>query len=253
MKGEFESVKDASSQLDTAMVLAAGLGTRMRHLTKDRPKPMVELGGRCLIDHVLDRLQAAGIKQAVVNVHYFADLLERHLARRDAPKVSFSSERDSVLDTGGGVRKALAKLGSRPFLIHNSDSVWLERETANLPAMIAAWDDARMDCLLLLADRETSLGYDGRGDFDLVGDNRVRRRQDGEFVPYVFTGVSIAHPRLFENAPSGAFSMNLLWDRAMQAGRLFGIAHDGVWMHVGTPEALADAEARLKQFEFGGT
>ncbi len=243
----------AVNGLDTAMVLAAGLGTRMRHLSEDRPKPLVELGGRCLIDHVLARLRAAGVKHVVVNVHYLADLLERHLAQYSQPKITISCERDQVLETGGGVKRALPLLGERPFFIHNSDSVWLEGEgeTSNLHRMAQFWDENRMDCLLLVAKRQNCLGYEGAGDFDFLGDNRLRRRQQGEIVPYVFTGVSIAHPRLFENSPQGPFSLNLLWDRAIKAGRLFGVRHHGLWMHVGTPEALRDAEAQLKQFEFG--
>ena len=249
--------------IDTAMVLAAGLGTRMRHLTADRPKPMVALGGRCLIDHVLDRLAGAGISHAVVNLHHHADLLERHLAGRKHPAIRFSCERGSVLDTGGGVKNALPVLGEEPFFVHNSDSVWIEAHEggsyerangadSNLARMIKGFDPDRMDALLLLADRETSLGYEGQGDFDLDASGLVRRRRQGEVVPFVFTGVSIAHPRMFADSPSGRFSMNVLWDRAMGAGRLFGLTHEGLWMHVGTPEALAEAEAQLQAHANGG-
>ena len=226
----------------SAMVLAGGFGKRMLPLTKDKPKPMVELKGRPLVDHVLDRLAAAGVARAVVNVHYCADKLEAHVRRRTRPEILISDERQQLLDTGGGVVKALPMLGAEPFLIHNSDSVWIEGVGSNLERLFAVWDPDAMDSLMLLATAATSLGYDGPGDFVMGKDGRLSRRGEREMAPFVFAGVSIAHPRMFEGAPEGPFSMNRLWDRAIDSGRLFGIRLDGLWMHVGTPEALSEAE-----------
>lgn len=225
-----------------AMVLGGGYGKRMMPLTKDIPKPMVVLKGRPLIDHVLDRIAAAGVPRAVVNVHYCADKLQAHVEKRTHPKIEISDERQQLLDTGGGVAKALPLLGPDPFLIHNSDSVWIEGVGSNLERMFSVWDPDTMDSLMLLASAATSLGYDGSGDFAMDKDGRLSRRGERQMVPFVFTGVSIAHPRIFEGAPDGAFSMNRLWDRAIDNGRLFGIRLDGLWMHVGTPEALVEAE-----------
>ena len=231
----------------TAMVLSAGLGTRMAPANGTLPKPLVPLAGKALIDHVLDRLHAAGITRAVVNVHHKADLIEKHLESRQAPKVEISDEREARLDTGGGVKKALARLGPGPFLIHNSDSVWIEGVGSNLERLIAAWDDARMDCLMLLALASASYGYQGRGDFAFESDGRIRRRKmEQELVPFAFTGVSIAHPRLFDGSPDGTFSLNVVWNRAIAAGRAYGMRMDGIWMHVGTPDALAQAEECLR-------
>ena len=233
------------SRPTTAMVLAAGLGKRMRPLTDVAPKPLVRLGGRALIDHVLDRLSSAGIERAVVNVHYMADALERHLSGRSKPLITISDERDALLDTGGGLRRALPLLGPEPFLIHNSDSVWLEGPHANLDMLIETWDPDRMDALLLLAASARSLGYDGLGDFVMAADGRLARRPRGSIAPFVFAGVSIAHPRLFDGAREEAFSLNVLWNEAIARGRLYGVRLDGFWMHVGTPEALAEAESAL--------
>ncbi len=227
---------------DCAMVLAAGLGTRMRPLTDTLPKPLVSLDGRPLLDHVLDRIAASGIPRAVVNVHYLATKIEQHLASRTTPALVISDERDALLDTGGGVVRALPLLGPKPFLVHNSDSVWIEHGTSNIARLAKAWDGARMDALLLLARKSTSLGYEGKGDFELDVDGRVRRRKENAESDYVFTGVSIAHPRLLEGMPQGAFSLNRPWDDAIRRGRLFGIVLDGIWMHVGTPDAVDDAE-----------
>ena len=232
-------------RVTTAFVLAAGMGRRMQPLTDVVPKPLIHLGGRTLLDHVLDRLAAAGFERTVVNVHYKADQIEDHLAARTAPAITISDERDALLETGGGVMRALPLLGHAPFLIHNSDSVWLEHGISNVERLLTAWNPETMDCLMLLADKATSLGYDGAGDFDLASDGRVSRRQKGTEAPYVFTGVSIADPRLFDGAPSGAFSLNVVWDLAIARGRVSAILLDGTWMHAGTPEALADAEQRL--------
>ena len=234
------------AQLKTAMVLSAGLGTRMAPANNTLPKPLVPLDGKPLIDHVLDRLAAAGIERAVVNVHHKADLIEAHLKGRRVPKIEISDERSAPLDTGGGVKKALPLLGPGPFLIHNADSVWIEGVGSNLARLASAWDEARMDCLMLLALASHSLGYQGRGDFAFAADGRIRRRRvEQEIVPFAFTGVSIAHARLFEGSPEGAFSLNAVWNEAIEAGRAHGVRMEGIWMHVGSPDALAQAETCL--------
>jgi N-acetyl-alpha-D-muramate 1-phosphate uridylyltransferase len=230
---------------ETAMILGAGLGTRMRPYTETLPKPMVPLKGRPLIDHVLDRVVHEGIGHVVVNVHHRADRLEEHLRKRVSPRIEISDEREALLNTGGGIKKALRLLGSQPFLVHNSDSVWIEGTGTNLRRLFDVWDEARMDFLLMLALSSASIGYDGRGDFSCDPDGRIRRRREHEVVPFVFTGVSIIHPRVFDEAPDGEFSITPLWNRAILAGRAFGMRMDGLWMHVGTPEALVDAERAI--------
>jgi MurNAc alpha-1-phosphate uridylyltransferase len=227
------------------MVLSAGLGTRMAAANGNLPKPLIPLNGRALIDRVLDRLADAGVRRAVVNLHHRADLIERHLQGRRSPRLEFSDERGLLLDTGGGTKKALPRLGPAPFLIHNADSVWIESVGSNLARLMDSWHEERMDCLLLLAPASISQGYQGRGDFALEADGRIRRRGEQEVVPFVFAGVSIAHPRLFDDSPEGAFSLNWLWSRAISKGRAWGMRMEGVWMHVGTPEALALAEQCL--------
>ncbi len=228
-----------------ALVLAAGFGHRMRPLTDTLPKPLVRLGGKPMLDHVLDRLAEIGVSDAVVNVHYLADLIEAHLKTRTAPRITISDERDAILDTGGAVNKARHLLGTAPFFVHNSDSVWTEKRGSTLARMVEAWDSRTMDSLLLLAPANASLGYSGRGDFHFDEGGRVRRRQRDESAAYVFAGVSINHPRMFAECPAGAFSLNRVWDRALDQGRLAAICHDGMWMHVGTPDALAEAERCL--------
>src|SRR5215470_7760511 len=198
-----------AGRLTTAMVLCAGLGTRMAPADSGRPKPLVRLQGKALVDRVLDRLAEAGITRTIINLHYRADQIELHLGARKTPAIEFSDERARLLDTGGGVKKALARLGPCRFLIHNADSVWIEGMGSNLARLAAAWDDGAMDCLLMLASASASHGYLGRGDFALAGDGRIsRRRHEEEIVPFAFTGVSVAHPRLFEDTPEGAFSLN---------------------------------------------
>jgi N-acetyl-alpha-D-muramate 1-phosphate uridylyltransferase len=231
--------------IDTAMILGAGLGTRMRPLTDLVPKPLVRLHGKALIDHALDRLEAAGITRVVVNVHYLADKLEAHLKGRKSPRILISNEQGKLLDTGGGVVNALPLIGDKPFIIHNSDTAWIEGIGGSLSRMIADWDEERMDSLMLLALSATSLGYDGHGDFNMEASGMLTRRTERREAPFVFAGVSIAHPRMFEGAPKGTFSLNTLWDRAIAGKRLYGTRLDGVWMHVGTPEALSEAEQRL--------
>jgi MurNAc alpha-1-phosphate uridylyltransferase len=229
-----------------AMVLAAGLGTRMRPLTDTKPKPLVEVAGKALIDHVLDKLSDAGVEQAVVNVHYFAEQLERHLARRTRPRIVISDERGVLLGTGGGVVKALPLLGDAPFFHINSDTIWIDGGTPNLKRLAAAFDPAAMDALLLLAPSAGSIGYSGSGDFTLAPDGRLTARAEGEQAPFVYAGAAILSPALFKGAPAGEFSLTDLFARAAQAGRLHGLPLDGRWMHVGSPDAIREAEAAIK-------
>jgi MurNAc alpha-1-phosphate uridylyltransferase len=225
------------------MVLAAGLGTRMRPLTDTRPKVLVEVMGRPLVDHALDRMAAAGIELAVVNIHHHADLLERHLAARSGPPcVAISDERGALLDSGGGVKKALPLLGTQPFVVMNGDTLWIDGARDNLSALIAAFDARRMDILLLLAPTAGSVGYDGRGDFHLAPDGCLTRRAGNDIAPFVYAGAAVIAPTLFADTPDGAFSLNLLFDRAAATDRLHGLRLDGLWMHVGTPDAVAAAE-----------
>lgn len=235
-----------ASRPKRAMVLAAGLGKRMRPITATVPKPLVEVAGRALIDHSLDRLASAGVEIAVVNIHYLPQLMRAHLARRRRPpEVAISDETAQLLDTGGGIRHALPLLGAEPFYLLNSDSFWIEGARPNLHWLAGAWDDARMDVLLLLAPTVRAVGYRGRGDFRMDTNGRLTRRPEREVVPFAYAGAAIIHPRLFEGAPDGAFSLNLLFDKAAEAERLFGVRMDGVWLHVGTPEAIADAELSI--------
>jgi MurNAc alpha-1-phosphate uridylyltransferase len=229
-----------------AMVLAAGFGTRMHPLTEHKPKPLVEVAGRPLIDHVLDKLAQAGVKRAVVNVHHFADLLERHLAARKAPAIAISDERGVLLGTGGGVKKALALLNGEPFFLINSDTIWLDGATPNLRRLADAFDPAAMDALLLLAPTKGSIGYGGRGDFLMAADGRLTARGEREVAPFVYAGAAILSPALFEDAPAGEFPLTALFARAGAAGRLHGLALEGRWMHVGTPQAIPLAEQAIK-------
>jgi MurNAc alpha-1-phosphate uridylyltransferase len=228
------------------MVLSAGLGTRMRPLTERRPKPLVEVGGKALIDHVLDRLSEAGVERAVVNVHHFAEQIERHLASRSKPKITISDERGLLLGTGGAVVKALPELGNAPFFHINSDSIWIDGVKPNLLALADTFDPASMDALLLLAPTSGSIGYAGRGDFGMAPDGRLRRRAEREVAPFVFAGAAILAPALFKDAPQGEFPLTLLFDRAAEQGRLFGLRLEGLWMHVGTPDAIALAEKAIR-------
>jgi N-acetyl-alpha-D-muramate 1-phosphate uridylyltransferase len=235
------------TEIKTAMVLAAGFGTRMRPLTDRTPKPLVTLGGSTLLDRVLDRLATAGIERAVVNVHHFADQIESHLKTRIEPAITISDERGAILETGGGVLKALPVLGGTPFMVHNSDSVWTETGRSNLRAMMDAWTPRRMDGLLLLARRDTSIGFDGRGDYYMDASGRLTRRCGNDEAPYVFAGVSILKPQLFEGVTEQAFSLVKTFDRAGARNALFGAVLEGTWMHVGTPEALMEAESHLNE------
>jgi len=215
----------------------------MRPLTDTKPKPLIQVGGVALIDHVLGRLAEAGVEEAVVNVHYLPDQIIHHLAGRTRPRVTISDERDAVLDTGGGVVKALPLLGNAPFYHLNSDTMWIEGPRPNLTRMAEFFDPAAMDALLLLAPTATSIGYDGRGDFAMTPDGRLQPRPEREVVPFVYAGAAILTPALFADAPLGAFSLTRLFYRAAEAGRLFGLRLEGTWMHVGTPEAIREAEA----------
>ena len=230
-----------------AMVLAAGLGMRMRPLTDTLPKPLVKVAGKALLDHVLDRLADAGVETAVVNVHRMADRIERHLKGRTRPKIEISDERGELLDTGGGVVKALKLLGPEPFLHMNSDTLWIEGVTPNLPQLAASFDPARMDILLLLASTTASIGYEGRGDFIMAPDGRLSRRAERQVAPFVYAGAALLSPAPFANAPKGKFSLNTMFDRAIEAGRLYGQRLEGTWMHVGTPAAIAAAEAAISE------
>lgn len=231
----------------TAMVLAAGLGLRMRPLTLARPKPLVEVAGKPLIAHAFDRLRAARVKTAVVNVHYLAAQIEAWAKTQDSPRIVISDERTEILDTGGGIVLALPMLGPEPFFVLNSDSFWQEHGPPALDRLRAAWDDSVMDCLLLLCPIAQTVGYDGDGDFVRDGQGRLRRKAGNAGEALAYIGGYLVHPRLFDGAPAGKFSMNRLWDKAIAAGRLHGIVHTGKWLHVGTPEAIALAEAALAE------
>lgn len=230
------------ASISRAMILAAGLGKRMRPITTTTPKPLVRVGGRALIDHAIDRFQQAGIDDIVVNVHYLPDLVETHLQRRKSPRIQVSDERGGLLETGGGVKKALPLLAGEPFFIGNSDSFWIEGPRSNLKRLAEAWDPHRMDILLLLASTASSVGYDGLGDFGMESNGRLTRRGERQVVPFVYAGVGIIKPELFADTPEGAFSLNVLFNRALESGRLHGLRLDGQWLHVGTPEAVRVAE-----------
>jgi MurNAc alpha-1-phosphate uridylyltransferase len=229
-----------------AMVLAAGIGNRMRPLTDSRPKPLVEVAKRALIDYNLDRLAAAKIATAVVNLHHFADLLEAHLRTRAAPKIEFSNERALLLDTGGGIANALPLLGAAPFFLVNSDSLWLEK-VSNLARLAGAFDPARMDAMLLLARPENTVGYEGRGDYFLEANGLLRRRAADEHAPLTYAGGALLSPALLKDAPAGAFPLLPFFDRAQAKGRLFGLELDGLFLHVGTPAAIALAEDAIRR------
>jgi len=230
------------------MILVAGLGLRMRPISQTLPKPLIRLAGRAIIDRLIDKLRAAGISRVVVNVHWLPDQMRAHLAGRSDIEILISDETSGLLDSGGGVRQALDLLGTDPFFVLNGDSVWVDSWAPSLGRMIAQFDAGRMDCLMLLASTIRAIGYDGSGDFLMMADGRLERRPALIQSPFVYCGAFIAQRSLFADAPAGAFSMNLLWDRAQAADRLFGIRHDGPWLHAGTPEALADIETFLKDF-----
>ncbi|SEM45333.1 MurNAc alpha-1-phosphate uridylyltransferase [Sphingomonas gellani] len=231
----------------TAMVMAAGLGKRMRPLTATRPKPLVEVAGKPLIDHVMDRLRASGIQRAVVNVHYLADALEAHLAACCPDMdIVISDERARLMETGGGLMHARPLLGDAPLLVVNSDNLWVDGPVDAIRLLASRWNDATMDVLLLLVPLARANNHRGQGDFHLGPDGRItRRRGAGRVAPFVYTGIQILHPRILVDAPEGPFSTNLFWDRAIEAGRAFGMVHQGLWFDVGTPAAIPATEAML--------
>lgn len=226
----------------TAMVLAAGFGTRMRPLTDHTPKPLVVVAGKPLLDHVLDRLADAGVAKAVVNVHYLGEQIIAHVTDRERPRVTISDERDVVLGTGGAVVKALPLLGNDPFFHLNADTMWIDGVQPNLDRLAAAFDPSQMDILLLMAPTASSIGYDGTGDYAMTPDGRLHKRKELQVAPFVYAGVAILSPAIFKDAPQGEFSLTRLFDAAAERGRLFGLRLEGVWMHVGTPDAVQAAE-----------
>ena len=232
---------------DTAMVMAAGLGKRMRPLTAAMPKPLVRVAGRSLLDRTLDRVAEAGIARAVVNVHYLADAIEAHLAPRAAPRIVISDEREELLETGGGLIKAAgAGLLPDPFFACNADSIWLDGPVNAFADLSAHWDAARMDALLLVVPHARAHNFDGMGDFYMDAAGRLRRKVPGRIAPFIYTGIQLVSHRLLRDAPAGKFSTNLLWDRAIEEGRLFGMAFTGLWSEVGTPQHIAPAAEALQ-------
>lgn len=231
------------------MVLAAGLGLRMRPITDRIPKPMIEVAGCTMLDRAIHHLRCAGVERIVVNLHWKGDVIRQHLAGQ--ADIVLSDESDRLLETGGGVARALPLLGDEPFYVVNGDIVWFDGVTPALGRLAAAWDDAAMDALLLMQRTPSAYGYDGPGDFFLDPLGQARRRKQREIAPYLFSGVQILHPRLVADVPDGPFSLNLLYDRALADGRLRGVVHDGAWYHVGTPESLAEIDKRILDAESG--
>jgi N-acetyl-alpha-D-muramate 1-phosphate uridylyltransferase len=228
----------------TAMVMAAGYGKRLRPLTDTVPKPMVKVLGRPMIDVVLDRLVAAGVERAVINLHHLGNVIRAHLQDRTDIEILYSEEPE-ILETGGGTKQALPLLGPDPFFVVNAKIIWLNGREDALHRLAEAWDGARMDSLLLLQPTVTAIGYGGPGDFLMDQDGNISRRPEWEVAPFLYSGINITHPRLFDDSPDGAYSVNALWDRAIAAGRLFGIRHDGEWYHVSTVQQLGDVEREL--------
>lgn len=235
-----------SAKLSTAMLMAAGLGKRMRPLTATRPKPLVRVAGKALIDHALDKIEAAGIGRVIVNVHYLPDSVIAHLnARKSGAEYLISDERDKLLETGGGLMKAASLLGDQPFLCANSDNLWVDGPRDSILMLAELWDDAKMDALLLMIPHARATCHTGPGDFHMAPDGRLSRRKPGHVAPFVYTGVQILSPRVLVDPPAEIFSTNIFWDRAMAAGRLYGASHPGLWFDVGTPQAIPVVEAEL--------
>ena len=228
-----------------AVVLAAGLGKRMHPITLETPKPLVRVHGKALIDHGIDALARAGVTKVVVNVHHLADRLENHLAACKEPEIVISDEREELLDSGGGAAKATGLLDPSPFYLLNGDSFWIEGYRPNLLRMAEQWDPVRMDFLMLVANMCNAIGYDGPGDVSMEADGRLSWRKERHVSPFAYAGAAIVRPELFRDVPQGPFSLKLLFDRACEAGRLYGVRLDGLWLHVGTPEAITDAEAAI--------
>ena len=231
---------------DTAMIMAAGLGKRMRPLTATQPKPLVRVAGKPLIDHTLDRLADAGVQKAVVNVHYLADALEAHVTERTAPRVTISDEREMLLETGGGMIRAQSHLPD-PFFCLNSDNIWLDGPRDAFHDLSARWNADEMDALLLLVPHARAINFTGKGDFHMDPLGRLSRRRSGHIAPYIYTGIQLVSHRLLRDAPEGKFSTNILWSRAIAEGRLFGAVFTGLWFEVGTPEAIAPTEEALRR------
>jgi MurNAc alpha-1-phosphate uridylyltransferase len=239
---------DAADAPDTAMLLAAGLGKRMRPLTATRPKPLVEVGGATLLDHALDHVRAGGVRRVVVNVHHYADALEAHLRRAAGDlDVAISDERGQLLETGGGVVRARALLGDKPFFVVNTDNVWIDGPIDTMRLLSHRWDDAAMDALLLVVPLARAAAHGGSGDFHMDAGGRIARRRARRIAPFVYTGVQLVSPRLLDGAPDGAFSFNRLWDRAIEAGRAYGVVHQGLWCDVGAPGNIPVAEEMLRR------
>lgn len=230
---------------DVAMVLAAGLGKRMRPLTASRPKPLVRVADRPLIDHALDKLAEAGVARVVVNVHYLPDAMTAHLAHRHNPEIAISDERQVLLETGGGMVHALPLIGSDPFFALNSDNIWLDGPQNVFAQLSAAWDADKMDALLLLVPHARAMNYRGKGDFHLDSLGRISRRKPGRIAPFIFSGIQLVSHRLLRDAPEGAFSTNILWNRAIAEDRLYGVTHLGLWFEVGSPDMIAPTEEAL--------
>jgi N-acetyl-alpha-D-muramate 1-phosphate uridylyltransferase len=231
----------------TAMVLAAGFGTRMRPLTDTMPKPLIKVAGKSIIDYDFDRLRQAGVSKAVVNAHYLPEQIVAWSKGVSNPRVVISDESDAILDTGGGIARALPLLGEDPFFVLNSDSFWIDQGTPALQRLRQTWDD-KMDCLLLLCDPKNTTGYDGVGDFEIDQDGKLKRKSPLSSNLLAYIGGYLVHPRLFQNVQVTKFSMNTLWNEAIARGTLYGLAHHGHWLHVGTPSAIAEAESALKRF-----
>jgi MurNAc alpha-1-phosphate uridylyltransferase len=229
---------------DTAMVLAAGLGKRMRPVTATQPKPMVRVAGKPLIDHALDRLRDAGVAKAVVNVHYLADALEAHVTARAMPKVTVSDERALLLETGGGMIKALPQLPD-PFFALNADNIWLDGPNNAFAELSRRWNPDQMDALLLLVGHARAANFNGPGDFHMDALGKLSRRRDGRIAPFIYTGIQLVSHRLLRDAPEGPFSTNILWNRAIEEGRLYGLSFSGLWFEVGTPQAIRPTEEAL--------
>ena len=237
----------AGSSPAKAMIFAAGLGTRMRPITDTTPKPLVKVRGKALIDHVLDAFAEAGLSEAVVNVHYLADQIEAHLKGRTTPRIHISDERETLLDQGGGIRRALPLLGEEPFFVANTDAFWIEGPTSNLRRLAAAWDPAKMDALLLVAPTATSIGVDWPGDFHMDQEGRLTKRAQTEVAAFVYSGVGILKTEPFANDPRDIFRLSPFLFDAAEKGRLFGVRLEGLWLHVGTPQAIGEAEAAIER------
>jgi len=230
---------------EKAMVLAAGLGTRMRPITDRLPKPLVKVQGKALLDHCLDTLKYSGIRHAIVNIHHHADQVVDHVSQYKGLEIKISDERDQLLDSAGGIVKALPGLGDDPFFVMNADSFWIEGLKPNLVRMAEQWNGSQMDILLLLCDMSAAVGFNTKGDFTMDADGKLQRRDELKVAPFAYAGAALLHPRIFENTPQGPSSINQQFDEAIEKGRLFGLRLEGLWLHVGTPDAISQAEEAI--------